>query len=86
MKIKNYKKVSTRIKRTVYEWQEIFDVWSEMMDVEYPEKDERNDMTEWVDSPADWMKPFKEEVFDAWMDNDGGGSPAGRILLEKISI
>ena len=42
MKIKNYKKVSTRIKRTVYEWQEIFDVWSEMMDVEYPEKDERN--------------------------------------------
>ncbi len=74
------KKIDSNHKRKLSEWRRIFDEWSEKMDELYPitEKDkgkqypERNDVTRWGDNPAQWMKPYDDEIYNAWCEYDNG--------------
>ncbi len=52
-----------------FEWEEIFDSWSKEMDRICTEE-ERHDATRWADNPAEWMEPFVDQVFNAWMEYD----------------
>ena len=47
-----------------------FIVWSNEMDKIYIEAD-RKDGASWNrGSPADWMRPYNQELFDAWLEYD----------------
>jgi hypothetical protein len=56
-------------KKTLNEWEDIFVEWAVEMDELYP-NDARYDASQWTDSPADWMTPYDDKVFMAWVDYD----------------
>ena len=49
-------------------WKDIFANWSRRMDEAY-DKD-RNDATAWDEHPAEWMEPYNDIVFYAWVEYD----------------
>lgn len=65
-------KIDTTKKRTVQEWEVIFQTWSSKMDELYNEE-ERHDASMWnCDNPAEWMEPYNDDVFTTWCEYDVG--------------
>jgi len=52
----------------------VFDTWSKRMDFVYGiDGKDRHDATMWGENPADWMSPYKDDIFNAWCNYDVGG-------------
>ena len=63
-------KIDSSIVRTEDEWSEIFKSWTDKMDSIYS-PEERRDATMWNDkNPAEWMEPYNNDVFEAWVEYD----------------
>lgn len=76
--------INTSQLKTKDEWIRIFKDWSKKMDNLYKGSD-RHDATEWSDNPADWMKPYNDDVFMAWSEHDVG-SPEFNRHFSKIKL
>ena len=75
-------KVKGNDKKSKAEWEAIFKKWSQAMDKMY-KGSARNDATEWDENPADWIKPYNDDVFRAWSEYDAG-SPTASQYFKKI--
>jgi len=80
----NYLCLTTK-KRPLSEWEDIFRMWSNIMDLLYDEK-ERDDATEWHpgSNPADWMEVYDDGVFESWNEHDCDGIEWKKKLEEWL--
>ena len=73
------------IKKTIKDWQIVFDTWSKLMDILYTDKKERNDAASWDENPSTWMTIYDETIYDAWCNHDAG-DPYWNVELEKAGM
>jgi len=60
------------IKKTIKDWVYLFNTWSKLMDILYPDEIERHDATRWDDNPSTWMTIYDETIYEAWSNHDVG--------------
>lgn len=72
-KEKTYDKIIISDLKTAEQIEIVFKQWSQRMDEIYGEEGEdRNNAPMWSgDNPAEWMKPYDDNLFTLWCDWDG---------------
>jgi len=78
-------KIDTNQIRNEEEYKTIFEIWSKQMNQLY-DNGNRKDSKTWKKSPKDWMKPYNDNIYKAWLAFDKGKDWKEKLKEETMSL